>query len=309
MRVLILSLGADVAGNGVALARALTKAGVEARAVCRRPSRYGYPVDILWNNRRAGYQVAALFEQADVIWTMEYPSAVRSFPRWQGKRIVVQQLGSRFRDDPRGMVAACRAMGALLVAGVPDRHYVSPPLPFMCGAFDLEAIAEIRRQTFEPSERVRIVHAPTKRALKSTDALIAAVDRLSKRYPVDLDIIEGLSWKECLERKAHGDILFDQTLYGFGANAIEAWAMGIPVIAGCQDEKHLAAMKSDYGEPAFVEATEDTIEQALEPLVADAALREEWGERGRWFAERTFSDRVVAERALTLIAQAGQVAA
>lgn len=311
MRVLILSGGADVAGNGVFLQRALVRHGIDARAVSRRESPYGYPTDIVW--RKGDYKtqrlVADLFARSEVIHVMELPSLVRWFPDWQSKRIVVQQLGSRFRDDPEGMVVACREIGAVLVAGVPDRHYVDPPLPWQSGCFDFDMLAERRRAFYEPSHRVRIVHAPTSRALKSTEALVAAVDRLATRYPVALDIIEGVSWEECLVRKAQGDILFDQTLYGFGANAIEAWGMHIPVVAGCADPFHRDAMERDYGPLPFVEASEDSIEQALAPLVADPALRAEWGERGWWFAERTFSERVVVERALAFYEQAAQVAA
>ena len=38
-------------------------------------------------------------------------------------------------------------------------------------------------------------------------------------------------------RKGRADVFVDQMILGYGCNAIEAWGMGIPVIAGVDPEK------------------------------------------------------------------------
>lgn len=80
---------------------------------------------------------------------------------------------------------------------------------------------------------VLIAHAPTNREVKSTAAFLEAVDRLrAEGHDIEVDLIEGRTWDECLERKARADIYFDQVKLGYGNNSVECWGMGIPVIAG-----------------------------------------------------------------------------
>jgi glycosyltransferase involved in cell wall biosynthesis len=139
----------------------------------------------------------------------------------------------------------------------------------------------------------RIGHAPTNRAIKSTEALIAASRRLSEEMPVELVIGEKLSWHNTLALKGTVDVFFDQVILGYGNNAIEAWGMGIPVIAGGAPDT-LAKMWSIFGELPFYQATEDTIYEALRAL-ADPKTRKEWAERGRRFVERFHAYPVVVD--------------
>jgi hypothetical protein len=165
----------------------------------------------------------------------------------------------------------------------------------------------LRSEHYAPGERVRIFHSPTNRSLKQTDLLIAAVDRLANRYPVELEIVERVPWAECVRRKASADIVFDQVELGYGINAVEAMAMGIPVVAGIADPLARAMMVEAWGSLPFVEATAATIADALEPLVADAAYRGEAGRLGRAHADRIHAPAAVARRYQALLGQ--QVAA
>src|SRR6185312_5424211 len=105
---------------------------------------------------------------------------------------------------------------------------------------------------------------------------------------------EGMSWQECLAVKGTCDILFDQTAYGYGGNAIEAWAMGIPVVCGAPDDT-LAEYDRRFGDIPFVAAEQHTIRDALLDLVEPAA-RAQWGTKGRAHAERYHSYKVGVER-------------
>lgn len=141
-----------------------------------------------------------------------------------------------------------------------------------------------------------IAHAPTNRQVKSTDQLIEAVERLqAEGYDVELDLIERRSWRECLARKAKADIYFDQIGLGFGCNAIEAWAMGIPVVAGAADET-LDEMERRFGQLPFYHATPETIYDALRELIDDPKLRERYGQIGLAYVRKYHDASVVVDQ-------------
>lgn len=144
---------------------------------------------------------------------------------------------------------------------------------------------------------VKVAHAPTNRKIKSTEAFLAAVQRLqSEGHDLELDLIEKVSWAECLRRKADADIYFDQTILGYGNNAIEAWGMGIPVIAGAAD-RTIQEMRSRFGgRLPFLQASEQTIYDQLKALVLSPDLRTEYGERGYNHVRRFHDQAVVVEQ-------------
>src|SRR5256885_9029967 len=58
---------------------------------------------------------------------------------------------------------------------------------------------------------LRIAHAPSKRAVKGTADVLAAVDSLRARgAPVELDLIEGVPNREARLRYAAADVVIDQ---------------------------------------------------------------------------------------------------
>jgi hypothetical protein len=151
---------------------------------------------------------------------------------------------------------------------------------------------------------IRIAHAPTNRQVKSTQLLLDAVKRLqAEGFAVELDIIEHRPWAECLERKAKADIYFDQVQLGYGCNALEAWAMGIPVIAGASDDT-LDEMERRFGHLPFYHATEETIYDALKELVEDPELRKRYGQIGYEYVRKYHDYPVVVEQLKRLYQQA-----
>lgn len=154
------------------------------------------------------------------------------------------------------------------------------------------------------SHPLRIAHAPTNRQVKSTALLIQAVDRLkADGLDVELDLIERVPWTVCLERKAKADIYFDQVILGYGCNALEAWGMGIPVIAGAADAT-LDEMERRFGTLPFYHATEETIYDALKELVESPKLRAEYGKLGYEHVKRWHSEEVVVEQLKALYRRA-----
>ena len=99
------------------------------------------------------------------------------------------------------------------------------------------------------------------------------------------------------------DIYYDQVLVGYGVNAIEAWGMGIPVIAGASKAQAAAhgigipdgvldEMRRRFDGLPFVLADETTIYDALARLV-DPVVRQKAAERGLAHVRKFHSQEAV----------------
>jgi hypothetical protein len=115
---------------------------------------------------------------------------------------VLHYLGSDIRGKPRAELAWGKRADAEIVGSwdahrwVPEAHVVPPGI-------DLE-----RYEAAPPpdNERVRVAHAPSNRAKKGTDAVIAACQELR----IELDLIEGVKHDEAYRRYAEADVIVDQ---------------------------------------------------------------------------------------------------
>ena len=238
------------------------------------------PADILWN-RSTEPMVKQLALDADIIHLNN------SWRPWQMLRLRIRKPmllhhhGSLFRSDPKGMLMHAERQGWTQCVSTVDLTQMAPErLHWAPTAYDvdwLEAFGKEHRR--EPDGRILVVSAPTNREYKSTDALIAAVAALqSEGLPVDLDLIEGKPWLEGMRLKARADIYFDQVGLGYGCNAVEAWGMGIPVIAGASDWT-LNRMEAMWGALPFYTATEGSIGGAIAALATKTA-RAKWRKAG-----------------------------
>lgn len=306
MKVAILNAGADTAGCGIALKRAFDRHGIEARAICRQESYLDYPTDILWPLRTPQpAEVAEIVRDADVIHVMDHEYALGNHPvaDLHGKVIVVHHLGTNFRRAPAAVSRYCRRFGAVQVTDSLDLAVLGK-VPWLPIPADLDAIAPLRA-AYRPSDRIRIAHAPTNRAIKSTDLIIATVSRLAERYPIDFDLIEGVSNRECIERKALADIFIDELTLGFGLNFIECAAMGIPVVSGLADPAARDLALAMWGQFPWEDATAETLSPTIEWLIVNPDKRAERGERGRAHAEYWHSEAAVVQHTLGVYERAG----
>jgi len=310
VKLVILNGGPDTAGVGIGLKQAFDKyaVGWETRAICRQVVYLDYPTDIVWPRNAPGRQkreVIRLVKEADVLHVMDLEGALNWFAPWlAGKKIVVHHLGTHFRRNPEEVSATCQRYGATEVTDSLDLM-LYPHISFLPTPIDTEALAALRVEKFQPSKRVRIAHAPTHRAIKSTEHIIRAVHRLARKHSIDWDLIEGVSNRECLERKARADIFVDQLLLGFGVNNIEAWSMGIPVVSGLVDPEARRKATEMWGQYPWADANEDSLKAKIERLIIDPDWRAELGERGRAHAERWHSQRAVVEQTLAVYERAG----
>ena len=294
MNILHLHPGPDTGGTSMGAKAALEATGDEVRVFARAMHAYGYPQAMLWEAEAVDESI----DWADLVIIHNDPSVWFPIAKGRAKPLMVLHHGSRFRRYHDALYAQAAAMGAVqlvstvdLLLSVPSggRAYWIPQ------ALDTARMVEIALAHREPVHNpILVAHAPTNRAIKGTRHIIHAARRLDGL--VRLTVIEHKPWATCLQVKASSDIFVDQLLLGYGNNSLEAWGLGLPVIAGASDAI-LERMRTEYGRLPFAAASPATIGDVMRSLATSADLRAEWAERGRDHIARFHAPAAFAARA------------
>jgi glycosyltransferase involved in cell wall biosynthesis len=149
---------------------------------------------------------------------------------------------------------------------------------------------------------LRVAHAPSKRAVKGTDAMLAVVESLQARgAPIELDLIEGVPNREARLRYAAADVVIDQLRIGwYGMLAIESMALAKPVVVHL-DEEAATETKEAFGlELPLIRADERNLADVLERLIETRESLPELGRRSREYVERVHGHLVVAHQVLAI---------
>ena len=297
MRVLILS-PIDTGGQGYRIAKGFERyTDWTVDTINAAPSTLGYPEQhgLRPTERRA--LMKRLYPQADVVHYRNSLVLRRQFSD-DGKPAILHHHGTHFRTNHGPVAKQARTLGIVQIASTLDLAILEPDVEWLPSPYRLD---ELVRDP-QPQDVIRIAHFPTDAVKKSSARFMTAVESLSQRHPIEVmtNLQRGRAvhtqWADIMALKAQADIYFDQVILGYGNNAIEAMGMGIPTIAGVADPSVSAEMLRRFGTLPFMEATEATIEQALEALIVSPDLRAEYGARGRAHVERFHDDaKVVAQ--------------
>jgi len=256
------------------------EAGLTIRSYHRHQQYFEFPGGQLWDRRSQG-EIRLYAREADVIHFNNSDIAARTFDLYQ-KPLLLHHHGSMFRNNPQRMldIAAHRKM-IQAVSTIDLQRPAPEKLYWLPTAYDVAAL-----RTFgllndrSPDGRIRIVHCPTNRALKHTDLFLQAVSELlDEGLPIDLVMVENQTNEVAMAEKAKADIVYDQLMFGYGCNSVEAWAMGKPVIAGA-DDWTLRRMRSLWGGLPFQPATSHSLKGVIRKMVQSADMRDEAAQRG-----------------------------
>jgi glycosyltransferase involved in cell wall biosynthesis len=212
------------------------------------------------------------------------------------KKSVMHYLGSDIRGKTPEQLAYGKQADAEIVGSYDAIRWV-PGAEVIPPGVDLSRIDPV-----PPTDRPRpvIVHAPSSRRRKGTEHVVAAVEGLD----ADLELVEGLRHDEAFERYKAADVVVDQLNAGwYGLFAIEAMALGKPVVTFLHDEAVRRTEAAFGTRVPIVSATAETLREALRPLVADAARRRELGAASRAYVERVHDVETVADRLVSLYAR------
>jgi glycosyltransferase involved in cell wall biosynthesis len=212
------------------------------------------------------------------------------------KKSAMHYLGSDIRGKTPEELAYGRRADAQVVGSydairwVPEAEVIPPGVD----------LARLRPAPPTDRERPLIVHAPSSRPRKGTEHVLAAVEALD----ADLDLVEGLHHDEAFERYRAADIVVDQLNAGwYGLFAIEAMALGKPVVTFLHDEAVRRTEAAFATTVPIVNASAETLREALRPLVADPARRRELGAASRAYVERVHDLEQVTDSLLALYAR------
>ena len=311
----------NVAGGPGAISVGLRELGVESTLLVfnERPFERGFDVNLeLRDTSRLGSVPFNLPKQLRALrW------AVRNFdvfhfhagltlapqritlPLLKQKRkgIVFQSWGSDLRRRNASEVSYLHSAGAVIVGSYLTRR-LAPRGPWP--EYDVVPPAIVlddwQPSPTEPGEVLRVAHAPSKRAVKGTQAVLDAVESLRKRgAPIELDLIEGVPNREARQRYAAADVVVDQLRVGwYGMFAIESMALAKPVVVHL-DEQGAAETEEAFGlELPLVGADEQSVEDVLAGLIEIRPELPELGRHSHNYVERIHAHTAVARRVLEI---------
>jgi glycosyltransferase involved in cell wall biosynthesis len=225
------------------------------------------------------------------------PKSVQ-FPllRALGKRSVLHFLGSDIRGRAPEELAWARRADARVVGSYDAVRWVRDARVIPPG-IDVGAI-----QPAPPTDRERpvVLHAPSSRARKGTEHVVAAC----KVLDVELEIVEGLDHREAFERYRDADVIIDQLNAGwYGVFAIEAMALGKPVVTFLHEEAVRRTEEAFGVDVPIVNATAETLVGALRPLVESVEERQRVGRASRAYVEEVHDLERMTDRLLALYAE------
>jgi len=290
VKILNLSLGQDTGGQQMRLQAAWPKYHPEDEYLSVTSTKTFYEI-------KHRYNLATLtkvqWPNADVVHLNNDLRYIERFRRLntRGKAVIVHHHGTMFRTRPDYHLQALKAYRATAIMSTVDLWAMAPEqTTWQPQTYDRRELAKYRK--LHDDDVLKVAHAPTNRAIKGTNALIKAVDRLkAEGASIELDIIERKPNVQCLIRKGQADVYVDQMLLGYGCNAVEAWGMGIPVIAGVDAERcpdtifqsipldTRDRMLQLWGKMPFMESTEEGLYESLSKMLSPT-VRKYWADRG-----------------------------
>lgn len=150
-----------------------------------------------------------------------------------------------------------------------------------------------------PTKKLRILHSfynkhrtGSGRNIKGSPFVLGAMDRLKKEgYAVEYVHLDSVQSKDMRFYQVQADIIVEQLIYGWwGSTGVETLSLGKPVVCFLHPEwkKEFFHRFPEYDSLPIVEASTDTIYDALKQLVIDREYRISSGKAARAFAERHF---------------------
>ena len=142
----------------------------------------------------------------------------------------------------------------------------------------------------QPTSTIKIAHATNHRLVKGTDIIENVIGELiNEGHNIELSIIENKSHAEVLAAFNGADIVIDQLLFGYAMSALEACALGKPVISGITDHPmyDIFRQQSELDKSAIIFANPDTLKRQLLELLSQPQNLNELGRKTRAFAEKS----------------------
>lgn len=251
----------------------------------REKDRFQFPNSIISPTRN---ELRRLWDWADIVHIHDSAPIPSNFPF---KPTVITMHGSKYRNSPAKYRRLARQRGWLLTVATPD----------LTGLHGAPWMPDTRINLPEASSTLEgfwAIHCPTIRVNKGTKSVIA---QMAKIPEINFKLIEDMPWEDCIAIKASitRGVLIDQMTYGYGCNAIEAWAFGLPVISHAIGPSR-KAIKNLFGYYPFVNTAPDEIAEKVLQLSKDSRFYRQCRDAGIAHYRRYHAPEAAAACALDL---------
>jgi len=248
--------------------------------------KFGYPYDM--QTRNPG-RIQRWVEWADVVTVHDKFGPLRQYgtKQLQPPNLIVMCHGGVYGETFEGC-AQKDAKYNVKRRLCTNAHLVALGAEWLPIAVPVEKYATLKRRR---CGKPIVCQAPTSERKNVSE--VRAI--LGKRPDIKLRIIENTPHHQCLLLKAEAAICVDQFRLGYGTNALEAWAMGIPVVAHAEAwvEKYILG---EIGYLPYYDAPLNKLSAAVEHLLGNVAVYKEYVERGQKYVKEFHDYPVVAAR-------------
>ncbi len=305
MNILMISEN-DPAGMGIAFTNAINRHTEHACRLITTTTRYnfGFEKDLhVPDLDEEGFaQISELLKKADILHfhlladenTELGPVRTKEFIA--GKAILHHHHGHpEFRSHPDKYREKYDRLKRRVLVSTPDLLRLLPDAVWLPNLVPINA-PEYLPRSIKTKNRVRVCQAPTRKDLKNTAEFKVIMASLKRKYgTIEGVIIENTHREKCLRIKQACDIHFDHMQGYYGVSSLESLSQGRPVIAGL-DEWNLKYIEEFSGcedVPWVIARNRDELEDKLERLILDGALRSSIGMKSRRFMEQHWSEQKV----------------
>lgn len=187
-----------------------------------------------------------------------------------------------------------------------DRQLVCAPCYYPCVdnstilplALDLSTFSYHPLELY-PNKELTIMHCPTNRQQKKSDYIEAALDKLKlEGYHFKYKCITNVSHDQLKQEYITSDIVIDQLNGWFGTVAIEAMALGRPVVAGYYP--HLCHYDKRYENMPIINADCYNVYDVLKDILDGKYDLEEISKKSREFVMRTHDLKSVTKQLIEI---------
>ncbi|GAB1429231.1 hypothetical protein MASR2M18_00610 [Ignavibacteria bacterium] len=194
---------------------------------------------------------SALFNIRDIIWQPCINSALKEIGNIEEYDVIIADGGHDLTRFPkiisktktpaavfyygsdlrsRGIIAGVQSKSIATFTFEHDHTLLFPEAEFLFYPYiPPEYSLQVDYKLPAPDTPIIIGHAPTNRAAKGTDDILAALETLAHDYPIEILLIENVPHSEALRQKASCHLFIDQIGdLGYGLNSVESAWMSIP---------------------------------------------------------------------------------